>query len=173
MTPPAFPPSPWRWPCRANPLNESSLQISPLKKGSLWQKNRGPAKTILRICTPFSCFSAFFPPQPVAFQRQPPVRPLPKKSCQKHYGRFFVFAGMCHNRHVNERKFNPPPSGRDTALVAEPPRLCSVALQSMFAGITARPVAGASLSSLPSFASFAKPPAIQPLPISVNIGEYQ
>jgi hypothetical protein len=59
---------------------------------------------------------------------------------------------MCHNRRVNERMFNPPPSGRDAAIVAEPSRLCSAALQSTFAGITARPIAGASLSSLSSFA---------------------
>ena len=35
--------------------------------------------------------------QPVAPQAEAPCRTLQKKSCQKHYGRFFVHAGMCLN----------------------------------------------------------------------------
>ncbi len=45
-------------------------------------------------------FSEFFPSQAIAFQRQAPIRPLPKKSCLKTDGRFSLRSGMCHNRRM-------------------------------------------------------------------------
>jgi hypothetical protein len=74
----------------------------------------------LRFFSPFSGFPGLFQSQPIAFQGQAAIRPLQKKSCQKHYRRFSVRSKMCHNRRVSERQFNPPPSGRDAAIVAEP-----------------------------------------------------
>jgi hypothetical protein len=117
--------------------------------------------------------------QALDLQPQAPIQPLQKKSCLKHYRRFFVCSGMCHHRRVNERKFNPPPSGHDAAIVAEPPRLCSDQLQSAFAGITADNSAGWPLSSLLSFTSFAKPsafarpPAFQSLPVQASTSQYK
>ena len=131
------------------------------------QRNGGLREIILRFFSPFSGFPGLFQSQPIAFQGQAAIRPLQKKSCQKHYRRFSVRSKMCHNRRVSERMFNPPPSGRDAAIVAEPSRLCSAALQSTFAKMTARPVAGAPLSSLPSYASFARPSASL-IPMSVQ-----
>src|SRR5208282_5521826 len=49
----------------------------------------------------FPVFSCFFHLQAVAFQRQPPIRHLQKKSCLKHYRRFFVRPAMCHHRPIN------------------------------------------------------------------------
>jgi hypothetical protein len=39
--------------------------------------------------------------QAIAFQQQAAIPPLQKKSCQKHYRRFFVRFGLCHNRRMN------------------------------------------------------------------------
>jgi hypothetical protein len=79
----------------------------PLFKACFWpkieailQKNGDPTKNISHFFSRFSCFPGFFHLQAIAFQRQAPLQPLPKKSCPKHYRRFFVRSGMCHNRRV-------------------------------------------------------------------------
>jgi hypothetical protein len=77
------------------------LQISPLKIRPFLQKNRGPTEIILRICTPFSRFSGFSQSQALDLQPQAAIQPLQKKSCLKHYRRFFDCSRMCHNRRVN------------------------------------------------------------------------
>ena len=165
----------------------SNLQIPPPKIRPSWQENRGSQKIISRICTRFSVFSGFSQLQAFDLQLQAPTRPHQKKSCLKHYRRFYGSSRMRHNRRVSERMFNPPPSGRDAAIVAEPSRLCSATLQFTFIETTARPAwsrrlvppkpgdggSVAETDRTPSFASFAKPSATQPLPLSVNIGEYQ
>jgi hypothetical protein len=71
------------------------------KKRAILQKNRGPTEIILHFFSRFFGFSRFFASQAIAFQRQAAVRPLQKKSYQKHYRRFFVPSGMCHNRRMN------------------------------------------------------------------------
>jgi len=78
----------------------NNLQVPSPKIRPFWQKNRGPTEIILRICTRFSAFPGFFPLQAIAFQRQAPIQPLQKKSCLKHYRRFFGCSGMCHNRRM-------------------------------------------------------------------------
>ncbi len=82
----------------------SHLQTTPLqqprfrpKKGAVLQKIRGPAEIILHFFLPFSSFLGLFPSQAIAFQPQPPLRPLPKKSCQKTYHRFFARSAMWLN----------------------------------------------------------------------------
>jgi hypothetical protein len=83
------------------PLEISRLQITPLKFRPFWQENRGPTEIILRICTPFPGFSGFSQLQAFDLQPQAPIQPLQKKSCLKHYRRFFGCSGMCHDRRVN------------------------------------------------------------------------
>jgi hypothetical protein len=61
------------------------------KKGSLWQKKRGLSENISHFFLSFFGFLGFCALQTVAFQGQAAIKPLPKKSCQKTYGRFFVF----------------------------------------------------------------------------------
>jgi hypothetical protein len=96
----------------SNPHNQSSLQTVPSKQDCFWpkygailQKNRAVRESFLRFFSRFSVFGGFFPLQPIAFQRQAPLHPLQKKSCQKHYGRFSVRSKMCHNRRMNDEKF--------------------------------------------------------------------
>jgi hypothetical protein len=81
--------------------NGSTLHILPPKKGRVLQKIGGIREIILHFFLRFCCFLGFFPLQPIASQPQAAIRPLPKKSCQKHYRRFFVRSGLCHNRRVN------------------------------------------------------------------------
>jgi hypothetical protein len=92
-----------------NRLEISRLQITRpikvcfwLKNQALLQKNRGPTEIILHFFLYFPCFLGFIPPQAIAFQPQAMIRPLQKKSYQKHYRRFFVRSGMCQNRRMNE-----------------------------------------------------------------------
>jgi hypothetical protein len=92
-----------------NRLEISRLQITrPIKvrfereNQAILQKNGGPTKTILHFFLCFPCFLGFFPLQPVVFQPQAAVPPRQKKSCQKHYRRFFVRSAMCQNRRMNE-----------------------------------------------------------------------
>jgi hypothetical protein len=91
----------------ANHHSSNSLQMTPLKSlcfcpkiRGLLQKNKGPTEIILNFFSCFLGFSAFLTLQAVVFQPLTAFQPLPKKSCQKHYGRFFVRFGMCHNRRV-------------------------------------------------------------------------
>jgi hypothetical protein len=100
-------------------LEISGLQIETLKevrfgpkKEAVLQKNGGPTEIILRFFLCFSDFSGFFPSQAVAFQRQAAIPLLPKKSCLKTYRRFFVRSRMCHNRPMNDEKFNGQWAGR-------------------------------------------------------------
>jgi hypothetical protein len=67
------------------------------KKEPVLQKNGGPTEIILHFFPSFSVLSGFSPSQALASEPLAPIRPLPKKSCQKHYRRFFVHSGMCHN----------------------------------------------------------------------------
>ncbi len=74
----------------SNPHNESNLQIMRLIKvcfwlinGGLLQKNGGPVEIILHFFSSFSVVSCFFPLQPVALQRQPPIQPLQKNRAEK------------------------------------------------------------------------------------------
>ena len=71
-----------------------------LKKEGILQKIGGPTEIILRFFLRFSGFLRFFQLQAVVFQRQPPIRPLPKKSYLKTDGRFSFRSGMCHNRRM-------------------------------------------------------------------------
>jgi hypothetical protein len=51
----------------------------------------------------FSSFLGLFPSQPVVSRQLASAHPLPRKSCQKHYRRFFVRSALCHNQGMNER----------------------------------------------------------------------
>jgi hypothetical protein len=80
------------------PHNGSNLQMSSLndgsfwrKKGSLWQQNRGLSENISHFFLHFFVFLGFYALQAVAFQGQAAIKPPPKKSCLKTYGKFFVF----------------------------------------------------------------------------------
>jgi hypothetical protein len=97
--------------CRANPHNGSNLQIMRFFMGcfcpkirAVLQKNGGFREIILHFFLCFSRFLGFCSLHPVAFQQQAPLQPLQKKSCLKHYRRFFVRSGLCHDRRMNERK---------------------------------------------------------------------
>ena len=92
----------------SNPHNQSSLQTVPSKQDRFWpingaisQKNGGPMKFILHFFSHFPDFLGFFLLQAVDFKPQPPLQPLQKKSCQKHYRRFYVRSAICHNRCMN------------------------------------------------------------------------
>jgi hypothetical protein len=89
------------------------LQISALKEArfclkirAILQKNGGPTEIILHFFSRFSGFSGFSLSQAIAFQCHPAIQPLQKKSCLKSYRRFFVRFGMCHNRRMNDEKFD-------------------------------------------------------------------
>jgi hypothetical protein len=82
----------------------SSLQMMRLNKGrfcpkngGFLQKNRGPTEIILHFFLRFYTFWGFFPLQAIAFQPEAPFQSLQKKSCQKHYRRFFVHSALCLN----------------------------------------------------------------------------
>ena len=89
------------YPGERKTLPISRLQIPSFKIRLFWQEKRGFAKIISHFFSRFSSFSAFLSLQPVALQRQAAVRPLQKKSCLKHYRRFFVSPAMCHSRRMN------------------------------------------------------------------------
>ena len=109
----------------------SNLQIMCFNKGRFWpkkrgvlQKNRGSTETILHFFSWFIDFSCFFQSQPVAFQTQAAIQPLPKKSCQKHYRRFFVRSRMCFNGVVKVgQSIRPEPGMRRMDGDKKPPRL--------------------------------------------------
>jgi hypothetical protein len=67
-------------------------------QSTLLQKNRHPTETILHFFSRFFGFGGLLPSQPLAFQPNAPIPPLQKKSCQKHYCRFFAFPPSCHHR---------------------------------------------------------------------------
>ena len=69
------------------------------------RKILGPTENILHFFSSFLGFWEYFPLQAVDFQPQPAIRTLQKKSYRKHYRRFYVRSGMCHNRRVNDEKF--------------------------------------------------------------------
>jgi hypothetical protein len=92
--------------CNIN--NASTLQIIRLIKAcfcrkirGVSQKNGGPTKIILHFFSSFFGFGGFLPLQAIDFQAQAAVQPLQKKSCLKHYRRFFVCPGICQNRRMN------------------------------------------------------------------------
>jgi hypothetical protein len=78
-------------------LTISHLQISPPKTRPFLQENGSLREIILHFFLRFFCFLGFFPLQAIAFQPQAAFQPLPKKSCQKHYRRFYVCSRMCLN----------------------------------------------------------------------------
>jgi hypothetical protein len=88
----------------ANPHNESNLQTVRQKgvcfcpkNEPVLQKNEGPTEIILHFFLCFSGFLGLFPLQPLVSEPLAPAQLLPKKSCQKHYRRFFARSGMCLN----------------------------------------------------------------------------
>jgi hypothetical protein len=66
------------WLCRANPHNQSCLQITPLKIRPFWQKIGGIRKNILHFFLRFSCSLGFFYLQALAFQQQAATQSLQK-----------------------------------------------------------------------------------------------
>jgi hypothetical protein len=94
-------------------LEISNLQTMPFKQACFWRKNRailqkngGLTEIILHFFLRFFCFLGLFPLQLVVSEQQAPVSPLQKKSCLKSYRRFFERSGICHNRRMNDEKFN-------------------------------------------------------------------
>ena len=64
------------------------------------QKNKGPTETILHFFSRFPSFSRFVPSQAVYCQTQATIQPFQKKSCQKHYRRFYGRPRICHNHRM-------------------------------------------------------------------------
>jgi len=111
-------------------LEISHLQTMPLPRLRFWpknrallQKNRGPTEIIFHFFLRFPSFWGLSPLQPIASQRPATNQPLRKKSCQKHYRRFFVRSRLCHHRRVNVEMTgrNQRCKGR-TTLYRHPPR---------------------------------------------------
>jgi len=137
-----------------NPHNESNLQTMPLfivcfwpKNEAIWQKNGGPTETILHFFSRFSSFSGFFPLQPVVSEPLAPLQPLPKKSCRKHYRRFFVRSALCHNRRMTVEM-----TGRNEGCERWTAIKCPPALRAQrFGALSLRGLSG--LCSMRSFAA--------------------
>jgi hypothetical protein len=70
------------------------LKGSAVYHAVVWQKNGGGRSKKKTLFFVFFLFLGFFAPQEVEAEDFPPIRPLPKKSCQKTYGRFLGFCGF-------------------------------------------------------------------------------
>jgi hypothetical protein len=112
----------------ANPYNENNLQTAPFfearfcpKIEAFLQINVGTTKTISHFFSRFYGFPGFLPLQVVLYEQQAAIQPLQKKSCQKHYRRFFVCSGMCHNHHVKVDLSDRDEGREDRAAVVRQP----------------------------------------------------